>query len=66
MALATTERTDTAYDDLDLWSSRAVVDAMATSQREALTAVSLAGPALSEAIAALAAVLAAGGRMAYA
>lgn len=66
MALATTERTDTAFDDLDLWSSDAVVHAMAASQRDALSAVSGAAPALSEAIADLAAVLAAGGRLAYA
>jgi N-acetylmuramic acid 6-phosphate etherase len=66
MALATTERTDTAFDDLDLWSSDAVVQAMASSQRDAVTAVSAAGPALSAAIAAVAEVLAAGGRLAYA
>ncbi len=66
MALATTERTDMAYDDLDLWSSDAVVQAMAASQRDAVTAVSAASPALSVAIAALAEVLADGGRLAYA
>lgn len=66
MVLATTERTDMAYDDLDLWSSDAVVHAMATSQRDALTVVSAASPALSAAIEALASVLAAGGRLAYA
>lgn len=60
MALATTERTDMAYDDLDLWSSDAVVQAMAASQRDAVTAVSAASPALSVAIAALAEVLADG------
>lgn len=66
MALGTTERTETAYDDLDLWPAGALVDAMARSQREALTAVAHAGPAIVDAIATLAEVLAAGGRMAYA
>ena len=66
MALATTERTDMAFDDLDLWSSDAVVQAMASSQRDAVTAVLIAGPALSAAIAGVAEVLAAGGRLAYA
>lgn len=66
MALPTTERTDTGYDDLDLWSDVRLVDAMAASQRDALAAVGAAGAALSGAIQALAGVLRAGGRLAYA
>ncbi|RYB05270.1 N-acetylmuramic acid 6-phosphate etherase [Lichenibacterium ramalinae] len=66
MATATTERTDTAYDDLDLWSDVRVVDAMAASQRDALASVAAAGEALSGAIAATAAALRGGGRLAYA
>ena len=66
MATATTERTDTAYDDLDLWSDVRLVDAMAASQRDALASVAAAGEALSGAIAATAAALRGGGRLAYA
>ena len=66
MALATTERTDTAYDDLDLWSDDRLVDAMAASQRDALAPVSAASDAIGAAIRAVAAVLRAGGRLAYA
>lgn len=66
MATATTERTDTAYDDLDLWSDVRLVDAMAASQRDALASVAAAGEALSGAIAAVAAALRGGGRLAYA
>lgn len=65
MALATTERTDTAYDDLDLWSDGRLVDAMAASQRDALAQVSAASGPLGDAIRAVAAVLRAGGRLAY-
>ena len=46
MALPTTERTDTGYDDLDLWSDVRLVDAMAASQRDALAAVGAAGAAI--------------------
>lgn len=66
MTAATTERTDTAYDDLDLWSAGALVDAMTASQRDAVAAVAGAAPAMADAIADLASVLRAGGRLAYA
>ena len=66
MALATTERTDATYDDLDLRSGAALAATMAASQRDALAAVAAAGEALSGAIGAVAAVMRAGGRLAYA
>ena len=66
MALATTERTDATYDDLDLRSDASLADVMAASQRDALAAVAAAGEALSGAIQAVAGVLRAGGRLAYA
>ncbi len=61
-----TERPETAYDDLDLWSTVAVVGAIVSVQREALNAVAEAASRFAEAIEALATVLQAGGRMAYA
>ena len=66
MTLSKTERPEAAYDDLDLWSTVAVVGGIVSVQREALNAVAASASSFAEAIEALSAVLRAGGRMAYA
>ena len=66
MILSKTERPEAAYDDLDLWSTVAVVGAIVLGQREALNAVAAAVSQIAEAIEALGAILRSGGRMAYA
>ena len=66
MTLSKTETTEAVYDDLDLWSTVAVVGAIVSVQREALNAVAAAAAQFAEAIEALSRVLKAGGRMAYA
>ncbi len=66
MTLSKTERTEAVYDDLDLWSTVAVVGAIVSVQREALNAVAAAAAQFADAIEALSTVLEAGGRMAYA
>ena len=66
MTLSKTEATEAVYDDLDLWSTVAVVGAIVSVQREALNAVAAAASQFAEAIEALGRILQAGGRMAYA
>ena len=66
MTLSKTERSEAVYDDLDLWSTVAVVGAIVSVQREALNGVAAAASAFADAIEALGTVLEAGGRMAYA
>ncbi len=56
----------TTYGDLDLWPLADVVSAAVAVQARALDGVKAAGPALVKAIDALAGLLRAGGRMAYA
>ena len=66
MTLSKTERPDAAYDDLDLWSTVAVVGTIVSVQREALNAVAAVASQFADAIEALGTLLQADGRMAYA
>lgn len=66
MSLASTERFDARYDDLDLSATDDIVSNILATQQAALRELRPALPALSRAIEALAGVLRAGGRMAYA
>lgn len=66
MSLASTERFDARYDDLDLSATDDIVSNILATQQAALQGLRPALPALSRAIEALAGVLRAGGRMAYA
>ena len=66
MTLATTERSDDLYGSLDLWPTGDLVAAILSVQQQALRALEPARPALAAAIEALAGVMRAGGRMAYA
>ena len=66
MTLSKTERPEAGYDDLDLWSTVAVVGGIVSVQREALNGVAAAASQFADAIEALSTILKAGGRMAYA
>lgn len=66
MSLASTERFDARYDDLDLSATGDIVSNILATQQDALRGLRPALPALAQAIEALAGVLRAGGRMAYA
>ena len=66
MSVATTERADVSYRDIDLWPTADVVAAIAAVQRRAIEAVAEAGASLAAAADGLADRMRAGGRMVYA
>lgn len=66
MSLASTERFDERYDDLDLSATSEIVSNILATQQDALRGLLPALPALAGAIEALAKALRSGGRMAYA
>lgn len=66
MSLASTERFDERYDDLDLSATADIVANILATQQDALGALRPALSALAGAIEVLAGMLRAGGRMAYA
>lgn len=66
MPTASTERHDEQHANLDQWPTAALVTRIVDAQREALQAIEPRAEALAGAVEALAAVLRAGGRMAFA
>ena len=66
MALASTEHADERYREVDLWPTRELVTSILAVQQQALRALDPASEVLADAIEALASLLLAGGRMAYA
>lgn len=66
MPTASTERHDERHASLDLWPMPALVTRIVDAQREALRAIEPRAETLAVAVEALAAVLRAGGRMAFA